>query len=142
MYNIKNFKFAHPCDMPTKGGCAHICVKDGSQYSCECGEGFELADDKKSCNSASSVLSATADFYAGSTKEKTAAEGVLVDGDKFIFYHDLSGGLRTLFLCDKQGNFIRGGYMMSSGGDRWKNSDNWSSTGDYYKIKNFKLIGG
>jgi len=39
----------HPCDTPSKGGCAQKCSKSGKAAICSCNTGYVLAADKKSC---------------------------------------------------------------------------------------------
>ena len=39
----------HPCDQEEQGGCEHNCVKQGSNFKCNCNEGFKLSKDGKKC---------------------------------------------------------------------------------------------
>ena len=39
----------HPCDM-NNGGCAMICMRNGTKAECQCEEGFELNSDKATCD--------------------------------------------------------------------------------------------
>ena len=39
----------HPCDAK-QPVCSQKCNKNGGAYVCSCREGFELSEDKKTCN--------------------------------------------------------------------------------------------
>ena len=39
----------HPCDKETKGGCEHVCNKDGDEAKCSCNDGYKLAEDGQEC---------------------------------------------------------------------------------------------
>ena len=38
----------NPCGKDN-GGCAHNCVRHGSQYNCTCATGYKLESDLRSC---------------------------------------------------------------------------------------------
>ena len=47
--DMKTCEPVHPCDKPNKGGCQHICNKDGKKTVCSCKKGFTLEEDGESC---------------------------------------------------------------------------------------------
>ena len=47
--DMKTCEPVHPCDKPNKGGCQHICTKDGKKTVCSCKKGFTLEEDGESC---------------------------------------------------------------------------------------------
>ena len=41
----------HPCDKTTKGGCEHVCEKDGDEPVCKCNKDYKLNElNKKTCS--------------------------------------------------------------------------------------------
>ena len=47
--DMKTCEPVHPCDTTNKGGCEHICTKDGKKTVCSCKKGFTLEEDGESC---------------------------------------------------------------------------------------------
>ena len=46
---VKLYDFlAHPCDI-NNGGCDQICVRDGDNAQCACGDDYESSDDGETC---------------------------------------------------------------------------------------------
>ena len=50
------FITVHPCDSAEKGGCEHVCNKDGDQSVCSCNDGYKLKEDQHSCVKSKSTL--------------------------------------------------------------------------------------
>ena len=50
---------AHPCETRVKGGCSHICAKNGDKVICVCPEDMQLDVDRKTCIRSKSFQNST-----------------------------------------------------------------------------------